>query len=307
MKSAAKIVVVGSCNMDIYAYADHLPEAGETVIGSEYWMGMGGKGANQAVAAARLGAESKMVGRMGKDVFGDQMMNTLSSYGVNCDFIQRDGSAGSGVALVIVDDQAENIIAVVPGTNMRITPGDVNQSSEQLQAAAIVMMQLEIPLDAIAETLKIARAGATLAILNPAPARDLPDEILRDVDILTPNQTEIRFLSGISAETLAGAKDAGHALLQRGVKTVIVTLGSLGALIVRPDGAQHLEGFSVDCIDTSGAGDAFMGGLGVGLAEGMTLEQATRFANSVGALSTTRRGAMPSMPSREEVEAFQVG
>ncbi len=298
------VVVVGSANMDVYAYVDHLPEHGETVIGHRYWMGMGGKGANQTVAACRLGAQAALVGRVGEDLFGQQMLDTLKGHGVNCDFIQTDSEAGSGVALVMVDGQAENIIAVIPGTNMRISPADVEAAAGRIQAADVVMMQLEIPLEAIEKAIDIARSSNTLCILNPAPARPLPDSILNKVDMLTPNQTEAKVLTGISADTVEGAKTAAQALLAKGVKTVIITLGAQGALIVQPEETLHIDGFKVDALDTSGAGDAFMGGLGVALGEGKTLAEAVQFANGVGALSATRPGAMPSMPARDEVDEF---
>jgi ribokinase len=303
--SNARIVVVGSCNMDLYSWTDHLPEPGETVLGNRFWTGMGGKGANQAVGARMLGAHVTMVGRVGDDLFGRQMRETLSGHGVACDCLHVDTEAGSGAALVIVDRQAENIIVVTPGANMRIAPGDVEAAAGRIRTADVLLMQLEIPLDAIERAIDIAREADTKCILNPAPARPLPDRILAKVHLLTPNQNEAKVLTGVAADSLEGAAAAGTALLNRGVQTVIVTLGAQGALVVRPDGAQHIPGACVQALDTSGAGDAFMGGLAVALAEGKTLQEATRFANLVGALSTTKRGAMPSMPSRSEVETLE--
>ena len=302
--STARIVVVGSANMDIYSWTDHLPQPGETVRGDRFWMGMGGKGANQAVGARLLGAHVTMVGRVGDDLFGRQMRETLSAHGVACDCLRADGDADSGVALVLVDRQAENVIVVTAGANMRISPADVDAAADRIRAADVLLLQLEIPLDAIERAVDIALAGKTMCILNPAPARPLPDRILHTVHLLTPNQNEARVLTGVSADTLEGAAAAGRALLDKGVQTVIVTLGAQGALLVQAGTVQHLEGVAVNAFDTSGAGDAFMGGLAVGLAEGQTLEDAARFANLVGALSTTKPGAMPSMPRREEVEAF---
>ena len=299
-----EIVVVGSCNMDIYAYAAHLPEPGETVVGNRYWMGMGGKGANQAVGARRLGASVTMVGRVGDDMFGQRMLETLRGHGVACDTIRVDRESGSGVALVVVDQQAENVIVVIPGANMRVTPDDVDAASERLRAADVLLMQLEIPLEVVAHALDVARQGRTLCLLNPAPARALPDSILRKVHLLTPNQNEARVLTGIPTDTLEGARAAGQALLARGVPAVIITLGAQGALLVQPERCLHLPGVAVEALDTSGAGDAFMAGLAVALGEGKSFEEAIRFANLAGALATTRPGAMPSMPSRAEVEAL---
>jgi ribokinase len=300
-----KVVVVGSCNMDIYSWTHHLPEPGETVIGDRYWMGMGGKGANQAVAACRLGAEVSMAGRVGDDLFGQRMLETLRGYGVDCEAIQIDAHTGSGVALVVVDKIPENVIVVVPGANMCVTPEDVEAAGEKLHAADVLMMQLEIPLEAIERALNVARTGDTFCILNPAPARPLPNSILSKVHLLTPNQNEARLLTGVPADTLEGAGAAGKALLEMGAQAVILTLGPMGALLVRPGECIHLDGVNMeDAMDTTGAGDAFMGGLAVAIAEGKSLVDATRFANVIGALSTRRPGAMPSMPDRQEVTAF---
>lgn len=302
--SKAKIVVVGSCNMDIYTWTDHLPEPGETVFGERYWMVMGGKGANQAVGTRLLGAEATMVGRVGDDLFGRQMLATLDSYGVAGDYIRVDAEAGSGVALVFVDQRGENMIAVISGANMRLGPADVDAAADKVRAADVLLMQLEVPLEANERAMDIALEGGALCILNPAPARPLPDRVLGKVHLLTPNQNEAKVLTGLATDTLEGARAAGLALLDRGVQTVVVTLGGRGALIVRPGETVHLEGVPVDTLDTTGAGDAFMAGLAVALGEGKSLEEATRFANIVGALSTKKPGAMPSLPTRDEVEAF---
>jgi ribokinase len=251
-----------------------------------------------------LGAEVTLVGRVGDDLFGQRMLDNFSSHGIAHEHIQVDTEAGSGVALILVDKQAENSLVVVPGANMRIAPADVEAAARVLRAADVLLMQLEIPLDAIQRAVDIAYEGDTLCVLNPAPARPLPDLILEKVHLLTPNQSEAKMLTGIPAHTLEGAEAAGRALLDKGVRTVIITLGAQGALIVRPGETTHVEGVSVDAVDTTGAGDAFTAGLAVALAEGKTLEQATRLANLAGALSATKPGAMPSLPSREEVEAF---
>jgi ribokinase len=300
-----KVVVVGSCNMDIYSWTHHLPEPGETVIGDRYWMGMGGKGANQAVGACRLGAEVSMVGRVGDDLFGRRMLETLQGYGVDCEAVQVDAHTGSGVALVVVDKVPENVIVVVPGANMRLTPEDVEAAASNLHAADVLLLQLEIPLPTIERALEVAHTGDTFCILNPAPACPLPKGMLHSAHLLTPNQNEARLLTGVPADTLEGAGAAGKALLKMGAQAVILTLGPMGALLVRPGECIHLDGVRIeDAMDTTGAGDAFMGALAVAIAEGKTLEDATRFANVNGALSTRRPGAMPSMPDRKEVEAY---
>ncbi len=300
-----RISVVGSCNMDIYATTEHLPEPGETVIGYNYIMTMGGKGANQAVAAGKLGGDVTMVGRVGCDAFGKQMVETLNSYGINTDHIHCDDGAGSGMALIVVDKHPENVIVVIPGTNMRITPQDVRAADQQLRQSAVLLMQLEIPLEAIDAAIQTAHQGGCFCILNPAPARQLPPSILQNIDLLTPNQNEAKLLTGIPADTIEGAQKAGEALLQMGVPAVIITLGSSGCLLVQKDGSKHIPAFSIpDAIDPSGAGDAFMGGLAIALAEGKALEQAARVGNASGALSTRKQGAMPAMVSRQELDAF---
>jgi ribokinase len=199
------------------------------------------------------------------------------------------------VALILVDRQAENFVVVVPGANMRLAPTDVEAAAERLRAADVLLMQLEIPLDTVERAIDVALEGKTMCVLNPAPARPLPDHLLEKVQVLVPNQSEVRVLLGVTADSLEGAQAAGEVLLGKGVQTVIITLGAQGALIVRPDLVLHVEGVPVDALDTTGAGDAFVAGLAVALAEGKTLEDATRFANVVGALSTKKPGAMPHM------------
>lgn len=299
-----KIAVVGSANLDIYTWTHHLPETGETVIGERYWMGMGGKGANQAVGVRKLGAEVTMVSRVGKDAFGESLLNAFRTHGVDCAHVRVDDQTGSGIAMVFVDRKANNVIAVVPGANMRISPEDVAGAADAIRAADVLMMQLEIPLDAIERALTIAHEGGTLCILNPAPAKPLPAGIMNRVHILTPNQNEAKVLSGVDAGSLDGAAAAGRAILDMGVQTVIITMGADGALIVKPDATTHIRGYVVDAIDTSGAGDAFMAGFAVALGESQPLTSAVRFANMVGALSTTKPGATPSMPMRADVEAL---
>lgn len=302
--SNPKIAVVGSSNVDVFCWTERAPAAGETVIGSRQWMAMGGKGANQAVGAHLLGAEVTMVGRVGGDMFGQRILENFSSYGIACDHITVDKETDSGVALIIVDKKAQNTIVLVPGANMRTTPVDVEAAADRLHAADVLLMQLEIPLDTIERAIDIALEGGTLCILNPAPAKPVPDRILRKVHLVTPNQNEARMLAGVPADSLEGAQAAGQALLDKGVQAAIVTLGAQGALLIRPDQTLHVAGVSVDAFDTTGAGDAFMAGLAVALAEGKTLEEAARFGNLAGALSTMKPGAMPSLPTRDEVEAF---
>ena len=299
------VVVVGSCNMDIYSWTARLPQPGETVLGDRYWMGMGGKGANQAVAASRLGADVTLVGRVGNDLFGKLMLETLAAYGVGCGFVSTDPESGSGVALITVDKVPENVIVAVPGANMRLTTQDVFAAAAQIREADVLLLQIEVPLDVVECAADIALQSHTTCILNPAPARPVPERLINKVNLLTPNQHEVKLLTGIPADTLEGAKTAGKALVKMGAQAVVVTLGPDGALVVKVDETIHVEGIRVaDAIDPTGAGDAFMGGLGIALARGESLENAARFANIIGALSTRKPGAMPSMPTTDEVEAF---
>ncbi len=246
-----------------------------------------------------------MIGRVGCDLFGKQMVDMLKTYQINTDHIHCDEQADSGMALIVVDKKPENIIVVIPGTNMRISPEDVQQAAKELKQSRVLLMQLEIPLTAIESALEIAKSGGCYCILNPAPARTLPESILRNVDLLTPNQNEAKLLTGVPAESLEGAEKAGKVLLEMGVSAVIITLGSLGALLVQNNKTLHIPAFKIpDAIDPSGAGDAFMGGLAIALAEGLPLEEAARFGNASGALSTRKQGAMPAMVTRQELNAF---
>ncbi len=300
-----KILVVGSANMDIYVMTSHLPEPGETVIGKSYLMTVGGKGANQAVAACKLGANVLMVGKVGDDAFGHQILDTLKSYEVDTRYFQIDKSVDSGMAMVIVDAQPQNVIAVTPGANMCLSFSDIDRAINDLCSAAVVLAQLEIPLEVVERAAEIVGQGDGLFILNPAPAVPLSKNILKKVDILTPNQTEAKLLTGIETDTLDGAESAGKKLVSMGVKKVVVTLGEKGSIIIQDDSVGFVPAYKIDdAVDPSGAGDAFMGGLAVALAKGMGLKDATKYGNLIGGLSTRKQGAMPSLPSLQEVENY---
>lgn len=300
-----KIIVVGSANMDIYVMASHLPEPGETVISKGYLMTVGGKGANQAVAARKLGANVLMIGKVGNDAFGQQILDTLNFYELDLRYFQIDENADSGMAVIIVDEQPQNEIVVTPGSNMRLSLNDINQAKNDISTAAVVLAQLEVPVEIVDRTADIVAQGDGLFILNPAPAVPLSKELLEKVDILTPNQTEAKILTGLEVETLAGAELAGKKLISMGVKKVVMTLGEKGAMIIQDNYADYIPAYKInDAIDPSGAGDAFMGGLAVGLTNGMLLNEATKYGNLIGGLSTKKHGAMPSMPSLKEVNNF---
>jgi ribokinase len=301
---AGKIVVVGSSNTDMIIKVDRLPGPGETVSGGAFSTAAGGKGANQAVAAARAGAEVGFVARVGEDSFGEQAITGFVGDGIDVRHVTRDPAAPSGVALIFVDDSGENSIAVAPGANARLTPEDVEAAGGLITGADVVVMQLETPIETVERAAALAREHGVRVILNPAPAQPLSDEILGKVSILTPNESEAELLTGIQVEDDAGAEAAARTLAARGVETVILTLGARGAFVFESDSRELVPGFEVQAVDTTAAGDVFNGSLAVGLAEGMQLAPAVRFANAAAALSVTKLGAQPSAPTRSEIEDF---
>jgi ribokinase len=301
---AVRVVVVGSANMDMVAFAPKLPAPGETVLGNRFEMAGGGKGANQAIACARLGAETWFVGRVGNDWFGDTLLRNLQETGVNTEFVTRDAEASSGVALIFVDAQGQNEIVVVAGANGRVQPSDVDAAADAFARANALLVQLEIPLETVGYALATAAQHGALVVLNPAPARPVPDEWFGLVDVWVPNEREAEGLTGIAVTDLESAERAAKALLDRGAKSVVITLGANGALLVTPEVIRHFPAFPVQAVDATAAGDAFAAALTVRLAEGAPLGEAVRFANAAGALACTKVGAQPSMPTRHEVENF---
>jgi len=300
------IVVVGSSNTDLIVRVPRLPRPGETVLGDDFVTAGGGKGANQAVAARRLGAPVTFVARLGKDVFGEASLARFDAEGINTHDIGRDDEAPSGVALIYVGEGGENMIAVAPGANARLSVDDVRRAQPAIARSQALIVQLEIPLATVREGLSLARAAGARTILNPAPApaAPLPDDLYPLVDILNPNRSEAEVLSGLSVSDFSSAERAGRALLERGVGAVVITLGRQGALVVSPLGSQAIPAYPVRAIDTVGAGDAFTAGLAVALASGASLTDAARYGNAVAALATTRSGAQPSLPTQTEVQAF---
>ncbi len=296
------IVVVGSSNTDMIVQADRLPLPGETVLGGDLAIAPGGKGANQAVAAARLGAAVTFIARVGQDMFGQEALRNFQREGLDIRYLVQDPQAPSGVALIVVGPGGQNIIAVAPGANQRLTPADVETARPAFVQARAVLLQLEIPIETVLAAAQAGRAAGATVILNPAPApsRPLPAALFEAVDILTPNETEAAALTGKQEPEGAAA-----ALLARGVGTVIVTLGAEGALVATgSDHMQRIPGFRVKAVDATAAGDAFNGGLAVALAQREALDAAVRYAHAVAALSVTRLGAQPSLPTAAEVEAF---
>lgn len=295
-----KILVLGSLNMDLVVRAPRHPQPGETLIGGEFQTFPGGKGANQAVAAARLGAEVRMIGRVGRDAFGDALLETVRQDGVDTTFIRRDEQAATGVALITLDAAGQNTIVVAPGANMRVTPKDVQESESAFADADLLLMQLECPLEAIETAVHIAHHHGLRVVLNPAPARPLPAALLAQIDYLLPNQPELRLL----AEGEADVEKAAQRLMANGVRNLIVTLGEEGALLITSDVQEKIPAFSVRVVDTVAAGDAFAAAFCVALAEGKPLREAVVWGNAAGAIAVTRPGAQPSMPTREELTRF---
>jgi ribokinase len=300
----AKIAVVGSLNMDLVIRASRIPAPGETIIGSDFRTVPGGKGANQAVAAARLGAQVSMVGRVGQDAFADSLRDNLSRAGVDHTFVVQDPETATGIALITVDDTGENSIVVACGANMRLSPADVDAAEVAIAAAGVLLLQLETPLNTVIRAAEVARAHGVKVILNPAPApaKPLPATLLSLVDVLIPNERETSLLTGMPVENQAQAKAAAAALRELGVGTVILTLGARGALLASQAEVKLFPAFKVTPVDTTAAGDAFVAGFGVTLVEGQPFAEATRWGCAAGALATTQLGAQPSLPTREALE-----
>jgi ribokinase len=298
----AKVVIIGSFNTDLITYLPHLPARGESVTGSQFLTGAGGKGSNQAIGAARLGAEVTLVACVGDDNFGQAGIQMWAEAGINTRYIVRDSQHHTGVATIFVEDgTGENMIAFAPGANQSLLPAHVDAAAEAIASADILLTQLEVPLATVHRALELARQYGVPTVLNPAPAAALPDTLLKLVDYLTPNETEAERLMGKSDTPANMARQ----LAQCTGQTVVVTIGAQGAVYAEQNNLHgHIPAFPVDAIDTVGAGDAFNAGLTVALADGQSLAQALRFACAVGALAVTRHGAAASMPQRAEVEAL---
>jgi len=296
-----RIVVVGSSNTDMTVLCARLPAPGETVVGGTFFQAGGGKGANQAVAAARAGASVTFVGRVGDDSLGREALAALAREGIVTDAVVVDRSAPSGVALIMVDGRGENVIAVASGANANVCSADVERARPAIEAADAVLVQLEIPLEAVAAALELGRAAGAMTVLNPAPAprKGLSRKLLKNVTVLTPNRTEAAQLLG--RRSTGDLERLTRGLMDMGVEAVALTLGADGVLVCDAEGVEHAPAAPAKVVDTVGAGDCFSGVLAVGMAEGMSLRAAARFAVCAAALSCEKKGAQPSMPARREI------
>lgn len=301
-KSSAEILVIGSLNIDLVVRTPRFPRPGETVSGQDLKTIPGGKGANQAAASAKQGIPTAMIGRVGEDPYGRLLLSSLSDLEVDVSRVTKDPEASTGSAVILVNEEGENCIVLSPGANGRVSEEDLHQAGALFQQARILLLQLEIPYRAVKQAAELGKEHGLQVILNPAPAREVDPDLLSHVDLLVPNQTELGLISGLKISSRASLEEASRKVLQQGVKTLVVTLGEQGALIARNDDMRLVPGIQVDAVDTTGAGDAFIGGLAAALVQDFSLLEAVRLANCAGALAATKFGAQTSLPAGSEVK-----
>jgi len=294
----SKILVVGSLNADLVVRAPRFPKPGETISGDDLQVIPGGKGANQAVGAARLGANVSMLGRVGNDNFGDFLLDNLKQNRVDSTLVKRD-DASTGTAIIVVDSNGQNSIILSAGANGQVSTKDIDEIKTN---AKILLLQLEIQLETVLHAAKWGKRNNMTVILNPAPARELPDELISLADFIIPNETELSLLTGKEVIDISSTEQAARTLLSRGAKNVIVTLESKGALLVNTETSRHVDTFNVKVVDTTAAGDAFIGGFATALLQNKSLDESVRYGCACGALAVTKFGAQPSLPTKKEVE-----
>ncbi|NDV80383.1 ribokinase [Bacteroides sp. 51] len=296
-----KIVVLGSCNTDMVIKSEKLPAPGETILGGTFMMNPGGKGANQAVAASRLGGNVTFITKTGNDVFGFQSLQLYKKENINTDYIFSDPTNPSGVALITVDAAGENCIVVASGANKNLLPEDIEKANDMVLSADILMMQLEIPIQTVEYAAALAAGHGIKVILNPAPAQPLSDALLKNLYMIIPNATEATILSGVKVSNWDTAREAARIISNKGVDIVVITLGSLGALLKEGDRYIQIPGEKVEVVDTTAAGDTFCGALSVALSENKDLAESIAFANKCASVTVTRMGAQNSIPYRENI------
>ncbi|MGD1157362.1 MAG: ribokinase [Terriglobia bacterium] len=298
------VVVVGSSNFDIVVRAERLPKEGESLLVRNLQFFPGGKGANQAVAVARMGANVSFVGAVGQDMIGDFLIRGLESSGIDTTWVKRSSERATGCAFIMLFPNGNNCITVDPAANLALTPADVERAREVIEHADAVVSVLEIPIDVVETAFSLARKAGKLTVLDAGPPRPCPLEVLRLADVVSPNETELAHLTGEEVSGRVSAREAAEKLLARGVRTVLLKLGSDGSMLVTPRGTMHFPPYKIDVVDPTAAGDAFTAAFTVECAMGAKIEDAIRLANAAGALAATRLGAQPSLPTRQEVEAF---
>ncbi|NWF90078.1 MAG: ribokinase [Ignavibacteriaceae bacterium] len=302
MKS--KVVVVGSYNTDLTIKTERIPRPGETIIGGVFSEGGGGKGANQAVAAARAGANVSFIARVGNDALGNLGVQRLTDEGINTNFIYKDNDSATGVAFIVVDERGENSIVVASGANAKLSSADIDEAHDEISSADVLLVQLESPIDAIYSAIRKAHSKGAMVILNPAPAQSLSSKILNDIDVITPNKVEAEMITGIKASDEESLRAIAQKFFESGVKIVIITLGSKGMFVGSTEGMKLIPAYKVCPVDSTGAGDIFSGALAAFLAEGISMEIAVKMAAASASISVTRLGAQRSAPNRKEIEDF---
>jgi ribokinase len=299
-----KITVIGSSNTDLVATVLKLPSPGETVMGNDFIIAPGGKGANQAVAIARIGGDVTFIAKIGTDDNGNQSLKNFKKDGINTEFVFQTDEVPSGVALIFVDKNGENMLVPVPGANGKLCPDDIDKARKAIENANIIVLQLEVPLETVEHAINVAYKANVSIVLNPAPGRKLEPSIIKMVSYITPNETEAEILTDIKVIDDSSAQEAGKRLLEFGAKTAIITLGKRGVMIVNPDDSYLVPAFVVDAVDATAAGDAFTGGFAYAIATGKDIKSSARFGNAVAGLTVTKMGAQPSMPTKDELDEF---